>query len=103
MMLAMLLLAQAVPEAPPVADEVVVTANRLRRLRMVTREDKRTGAVRCVFKRSSGSAALDAEVCAAVLACDPHSRPVAAVRACVAPVMDGIAARLRTTWKATRG
>jgi hypothetical protein len=103
---AALLLVQAAPpppEAAPTAEEVVVTANRLRRLRMVTRRDKRTGAMRCVFKRSSGSAALDAEVCAAVLACHPKARTLAEMRACLAPVMDGIAARVGAPWRATRG
>ncbi|MCZ3249351.1 hypothetical protein NYZ51_19445, partial [Acinetobacter baumannii] len=55
------------------AEDIVVTARRraARRLRIVTKTDRRTGDIRCVFKRRSGDAALDAG-CAQ--ACSPARR-----------------------------
>jgi hypothetical protein len=97
--LALLLSVQAVtPVAEPSAEDIVVTGRRqaARRLRIVTKTDLRTGDIRCVFKRRSGDAALDAGMCAGLLACAPVARTSAAVTACMTPVwkrlIDGEAA-----------
>ena len=87
--LALLLAVQAVtPVAEPPAEDIVVTARRraARRLRIVTKTDRRTGDIRCVFKRRSGDAARDAGMCAGLLACAPMSRTSAEVTACMTPV-----------------
>ncbi len=96
---ALLLAVQAVtPVAEPPGEDIVVTARRraARRLRIVTKTDRRTGDIRYVFKRRSGDAALDAGMCAGLLACAPMSRTSAQVTACLTPVwkrlIDGAAA-----------
>ena len=96
---ALLLAVQAVtPVAEPSAEDIVVMARRraARRLRIVTKNDRRTGDIRCVFKRRSGDAALDARMCAGLLACAPVARTSAQVTACMTPVwkrlIDGAAA-----------
>ena len=86
--LALLLAVQAVtPVAEPPAEDIVVTARRraARRLRIVTKTDRRTGDIRCVFKRRSGDTALDAGMCAGLLACAPVARTSAQVTAWVRP------------------
>lgn len=75
--MALLLAVQAVtPPAEPPGEDIVVTARRraARRLRIVTKTDRRTGDIRCVFKRRSGDAALDAGMCAG-LSFRPPSHP----------------------------
>ncbi len=88
--LTLLLLMQAV--SPLVAeDDIVITGRRverLKRLRMTARPDRRTGITRCFYKRRSGDPALDAAVCDAVLACVPKVSTVNDMRACVAPTMN---------------
>ncbi|WP_294211579.1 hypothetical protein [uncultured Sphingomonas sp.] len=76
------------PVAELSAEDIVVTARRraARRLRIVTKTDRRTGDIRCVFKRRSGDAALDAGMCAGLLACAPVARTSAQVTACMTPV-----------------
>ena len=96
MILALLLAAQAA--AAPVAEaslapiDIVVTAQRLKRLRLVTRRDPATGAVTCVFKRRSGYLALDDLVCRATLVCVPKVNTMAEMRACMAPTLDALVA-----------
>ncbi len=96
---ALLLAAQTVtPPAEPLGEDIVVMARRraARRLRIVTKADRRTGDIRCVFKRRSGDAALDAGMCAGLLACAPVARTNGQVTACMTPVwkrlIDGEAA-----------
>lgn len=87
--LALLLSVQAVtPVAEPSAEDIVVTGRRqaARRLRIVTKTDRRTGDIRCIFKRRSGDAALDAGMCEGLLACAPVARTSAQVTACMTPV-----------------
>lgn len=99
--LLLLVAAQGQPAAPP--EDVVVTARRaegLKRLRMTTRVDRRTGVTRCIFKRRSGDPAPDAAVCNAVLACVPTVRTIAEMRACIAPTMDRLVAS-GIPWQAT--
>lgn len=93
MLFALLLVAQAASPSA-VQDEIVVTARmeRLKRFRMTTKLDRRTGITRCIFKRSSGDPALDDTVCKAVLTCVPKVKAVQEMRACIAPTMDRLVA-----------
>ena len=106
--LAVLLMMQAAPVATPMpgptpaADEVVVVGRRLaqlKRLRMTTKTDRRTGTTRCIFKRRSGDAHLDAAVCGAVLDCVPKVTTVPEMQACIAPTMNALTGK--TPWTAT--
>ncbi|GEM71678.1 hypothetical protein [Sphingomonas aquatilis] len=87
-MIALALLLAVTPVAEPPGEDIVVTGRRraARRLRIVTKTDRRTGDIRCVFKRRSGDAALDAGMCAGLLACAPMSWTSAEVTACMTPV-----------------
>lgn len=81
--------------APTPRDEIVVTgqrAERLKRLRMTTRVDRKTGNTRCIYKRRSGDPELDKAVCDAVLACVPNVKTVEEMEACIAPTMDSLVA-----------
>lgn len=76
-------------------DEIVVTAKRLERLKrlsMTTKYDRKIGASRCIFKRRSGDRSLDAIVCNAALACASKVRTLEEARVCVAPTMDALVA-----------
>lgn len=89
-LLAVLAMLQATP-SPEAPDPIVVTGHRieqLKRLRMRTKIDRRSGATRCIFKRRSGDPALDAAVCNAVLACVPKVKTAEEMQLCVAPTMD---------------
>ena len=92
-------------DAPPIAagqDDIVVTARRaerLKRLRMTTRIDRKTGVTRCIFKRRSGDPALDAEVCGAVLDWVPRVATIAQMQACIAPTMNHLMDQ-RAAWTA---
>ncbi|MBB5712805.1 hypothetical protein [Sphingomonas xinjiangensis] len=91
---AMLLLAQAAPP-PTASDEIVITGqrmDRLKRLRMTTKLDRKTGITRCVFKRRSGDPKLDDAVCNAVLACVPKVNTVKEMQACIATTMNALVA-----------
>lgn len=84
-----------IANAGSTSDEVVVTARRLpslKRLQMVTRRDSTTGALTCVFKRRSGSPAMDALVCRATLDCVPRVKTTAEMRICMAPTLDALVA-----------
>lgn len=102
-MLLFLILFAAQAAAPPTnPDDIVVTARRmerLKRLRMITRHDGRTGVTHCVFKRRSGDPALDTAVCDAVLACVPKAKTVDEMRGCIAPTMDRLVAK-GVPWRA---
>jgi hypothetical protein len=81
MPVAMLALAlQQVPAAPPpaasegTADDIVVAAQRLGRMRLSVRYDRK-GQVTCRVRRSSGDAATDALACAASRECAGSSVP----------------------------
>lgn len=81
------------PLAPAPSEEEAITVTgarlaQLKRLNMVTRRDRRTGALICVFKRRSGDPRLDALICDAALACTPTATTVDQMRACMAPTMD---------------
>lgn len=102
-LLAALLAAQAVP-TPSAPDDVVVIGQRLeriRRLRMTTKLDRKTGVTRCIFKRRSGDPALDTAMCDAVLACVPKVKAMDEMRGCLAPTMANLVAK-EATWQAAK-
>ncbi len=86
---ALALLAQT--SAPP-PEDIVVLGRRLRAIRVVTRQDRRTGRMVCRVRRSSGYPNLDAEVCAIALDCSRESDTVA-IRACALPRVEAFVAR----------
>jgi hypothetical protein len=97
----------ALQSAPPVVaeDEIVVTARRIERLKRLSvsiRHDKKADAYRCIIKRRSGDPSLDGVVCDAALACTPKVRSREEARACMAPTMDALVAR-GTQWRAVAG
>jgi hypothetical protein len=73
------------PAEPVDAEEIVVVGERLKRIKIDTRRDRKTGQQQCKVRRSSGDAVLDAAVCDAVLACAKVARVSAEMEACVAP------------------
>lgn len=98
---AMALAAQAASSPIP-ADDIVVTAQRmkrLKRLRMTTKLNHATGVTRCVFKRRSGDPAVDGAVCNAVLACAQDVKTMEEMRGCVAPTLDALIAK-NVAWRA---
>jgi hypothetical protein len=77
-------------------DEIVVTARRIERLRRLSvsiKHDKKTDAYRCIIKRRSGDPSLDGIVCDAALTCAPKVQSREDARACMAPTMDALVAR----------
>lgn len=86
--------------SPPVSvpEAITVTGARLKRLRIVTKKDRRTGITRCVFKQRSGDPALDAGVCAAVLSCVTQVATAAEIRPCMDPAMRALVPK--TPWHA---
>lgn len=81
---------QAAP--PPLApDDIVVMAERMRRFRLVTRIDRKTGVRKCVFKRRSGDAEFDTLMCDALLACAKTSTTRPQMEACLTPRVDAYA------------
>lgn len=94
-LVAILLAVQTMPP-PSDNDDIVVTGRpmeRLKRLRMTTKLDRKTGVTRCIFKRRSGDPALDAAVCNAILTCGPKVATVEEMNVCIAPTMDALVAQ----------
>lgn len=84
---AVALLAQAAPPAPPSDEEIVVTGERPRNFRIVTKRDWLIGRTRCALKPPSGDALFDADICRAYLACVPKIRTAQELEACLRPPM----------------
>jgi hypothetical protein len=80
----------AMPEAAA-SDEIVVVGERMRRIRVVTRRDRKTERQRCIVRRSSGDDALDAAVCTATLACGETETTADGMAACMRTHMPAIA------------
>jgi hypothetical protein len=76
-------------EPPPASDapEITVIAERMRRLKLETKTDRKTGVTQCVLKRSSGDKAFDTMMCNAVLGCAKTVSKSAEMEACLAPQM----------------
>jgi hypothetical protein len=73
--------------------EIVVTAERLKRIRVNIKRDRKTGIQRCVVRRTSGDPALDAAFCAAVLPCAKTASRSAEMEACLLPRLAEITRR----------
>jgi hypothetical protein len=104
-LLAVLLLASAgqAAEAPPTPeDAIVIVGERMRRLKLATKTERKTGATRCVFKQRSGDEAFDAMMCGAVLGCAKIVRTGKQMEACMAPHINEYAAGLATRREAAR-
>ncbi|GGI82844.1 hypothetical protein GCM10007973_19150 [Polymorphobacter multimanifer] len=86
MLAAMLVATQG---APPPETEMLVVAERMKRLKLETRTDRRTGVARCVMTRRSGDPVFDALMCDAVLACAKTVTTRPAMEACLAPTLEG--------------
>lgn len=83
---ALVVLAVAAAPAPaPQPADIVVIAERMQRLKLVTRTDRKTGKLSCLLKRSSGDPAFDALMCRTVLACVPHVKTQTEMETCVGP------------------
>ncbi len=93
-----LALAGQAPPPPPPTDEIVVTGQRLKDLRIGLKRDRRTGIRRCFLKPSTGDAALDAGICAVYMDCSVTARTAPALEACMRPPLT----RLVTDWMARR-
>ncbi len=84
--------AQPAPTTPPPsADEIVVIGERMRRLKLGTKTDRKTGATICVFRRRSGDPAFDAMMCEAVLSCAKTVKTTAQMEACLGPTVQAYA------------
>ena len=68
---------------PMTADEIVVTAQRLKKFRAVIRTERKTESPLCDIKRSSGDAAFDTRICTTMIACDGELKQSASIRALV--------------------
>lgn len=88
-------LMQSAPNAPhpDPHDDIVVIAERMRRIRATTHQNRRTGAIECRIRRSSGDALLDQDVCGASVACAKTETEVAGMNTCMGARMPEIARR----------
>ena len=77
------LLAQAGSAVPPPDDEIVVTGERPRNFRIVTKRDRRAGVTRCALKPPSGDPLFDTGICQAYLVCAPPARTAGEMEACM--------------------
>lgn len=83
--------ADATPVQSPGVQDVVVTGQRLKRIRVYTKRDRKTGLRRCIVRRTSGDRGLDSAFCDSVLACAKTARKMADMEACLAPRLAEIA------------
>ena len=103
--IALLSLSGAQPSQPPPAaseEAIIVVGERMRRLKLHTKTDKKTGSVRCVFKRRSGDEAFDAMMCDAVRGCAATVRTSAQMEACLKPSLDAFTRALAARLNAQR-
>jgi hypothetical protein len=72
-LLTLLALGQPAAAPPPPAEdpELVVVAQKVRKMRYRIGTDRKTGAAFCKIGRSSGDARIDARICALAKACVP--------------------------------
>ena len=80
--------------APLPPEDVVVIGERMRRLKLATTADRKTGLSRCVFKRRSGDAAFDAFMCDALLTCAKTGTTRPQMEACLRQQVDAYAREL---------
>jgi hypothetical protein len=80
------------------ADEIVVSGERPRQFRIVTKKDRKTGMTRCGIKPSSGDILFDEGVCRSYLACAQQVDTSSAMEACLRPLL----VELVKGWRARR-
>jgi hypothetical protein len=76
--------------ATPSQDEIIVTAQKLRRIRVDTKTDRKSGEQRCRIRRSSGDPGLDAAFCNVVLTCARTEISAKGMSACVSTRVAGL-------------
>lgn len=102
-MLILLAALAAQAAAPPVAqDDITVITERMRRLKIGTKTDRKTGAMSCVFRRRSGDDTLDGRVCTALLACAKTVTTAPQMEACLAPTMEAYAREMKQRREAAK-
>ena len=83
----LLLSALAAAQTPPIAEaapeEIVVIANRTRRIRASTRTDRKTGERNCRIRRSSGDKAFDRIFCDIMLDCAKTATKIEEMTGCM--------------------
>ncbi len=87
-MLWLLLLAAQAEVAPTFEEEVIVTAQRVRRISYRVGLDRKTKRIECRLLKSSGDPILDARICDMARACTPArvtNKDRAKVLACITP------------------
>lgn len=82
--------ASQVTQSTASSDDIVVTAERMRRIRLVTRRDRKTGESRCIVRRSSGRADLDTAMCTETLACAAKATDAGSMTSCLELRMSAI-------------
>lgn len=83
-LLAAALAIAAEPAPPPANDEMItVVAERMRRIKLETKTDRKTHIQRCLIKRSSGDTAFDTMMCNSALACGTTATTKAEMEACM--------------------
>jgi hypothetical protein len=75
-------------------EDVVVVGERMRRLKLETKTDRKTGSSRCVFKRRSGDGAFDTLMRETVLSCARTVTTLSQMEACIAPRVEAYARQL---------
>lgn len=73
---------------PPHNQDIVVVGDRMRRIKLVTKTDRR-GVQHCVIKRKSGDPRFDSVMCEATLRCAKSVKSQAEMNSCLeAPVRE---------------
>lgn len=100
--LATIVAVQAAPALQPADDDAInVVAERMRRMKLVTRTDGKTGIQRCLIKRSSGDAAFDAMMCDAARACGLTATTRGEMEACMGGRMTAFIGKVETPVRTT--
>ncbi|WP_294322000.1 hypothetical protein [uncultured Sphingomonas sp.] len=82
------LLAQAGPAPSVPNDDIVVTGERPRNFRIVTKRDRRAGVTGCTLKPPSGDPLFDTGICQAYIVCAPTARTAGEMEACMRPPLE---------------
>jgi hypothetical protein len=90
------------PPPPQEEPEITVIGERMKHFRLDTRRDRKTGANRCLVRRSTGDAALDAALCEAALACAATETKKEGMNICMGARMTAIAQRFAKAASARR-
>ena len=83
----------AAPDPSPDTQEIVVIGERIKRIKVATKQDRKSKAVRCIVKRSSGDRQFDIAFCEAVAACATKAVKAADMERCMGPKIEAMAGR----------